>query len=137
MVADVVATALAVPVVTEGAPGRARTASCGEPPGAGVASARRACGRDSRMTSARAAGTPTAASRATTHPTSAAGARRAARGRRIAACKTVSSTLHPTWDRVKGHRAGHGRNGTGNRISDLRRSVVADLADGPPARPHA
>src|SRR4051794_2501160 len=123
MVADVVVTALAVPVVTEGAPARARTATCGEPPDAGVANARRACGRDSRMTSARAGATPTA-TRATTHPTSAAGARRAARARRIAACKTVSPTLHPPRDRVKRHRAGHRRNGTGTRISDLRRGVV-------------
>src|SRR4051794_14524477 len=53
--AEVVVTALAAPVVTDGAPATARTPTCGEPLGAGLASARSACERDRRMTSARGA----------------------------------------------------------------------------------
>src|SRR3954447_17275394 len=103
MVADVVVTALAVPVVTDGAPARARTATSGEPPGAGVASARRACGRDSRMTSARAGGTPTAASTATTHPTTAAGARQPA-VERCAICPQRHVTPVPATGTAPGAR---------------------------------
>jgi len=118
MVADAVVTALAAPVVTEAAAARALFATRDEPLGTGPACARSACARDSRTTSALAGGTPTAASTATTHPTSATGALRAARGRRIAACENVPSTLRPPRDRVMRRRAAHGRNGTGSRISD-------------------
>jgi hypothetical protein len=132
-----VVTPLALPVVTEGAPASTRTATCGAPLGAGLASARSACGRDSRMTSPRAGATPTAANSATTHPTSTAGARRAARGQRIAACETVSSTLDPLRDRVKGRRARSRpkRHRKPHQRPARYAFVVADTADGPAALP--
>ena len=92
-VADAAVTALAVPVVTVGAPARACAATPGTAVATGRASAASASWRDRRTTSARADGTTAAASSVTTHTTNATDAEWAGNGDSMAAGRAVVQTI--------------------------------------------
>ena len=94
--ADAVVTALAVPVVTVGAPARACAATPGTAVATGRASAASAAWRERRTTSALAKGTTTAASSATTHATIATDAERAVKRGSIADERAVVRLSAPS-----------------------------------------